>query len=77
MKQIDLDDLPPRIAQTLGQLAKDEELLLVQGGAVVGRLVVAHPAPPPNPGELLADLPAEEQVKEVLEQFSAMINDEF
>ena len=77
MKQIDLDDLPPRIAQTLGQLAKDEELLLVQGGAVVGRLVVADPAPPPGPGELLADLPAEEQVKEVLEQFSAMINDEF
>jgi hypothetical protein len=77
MKQIDLDDLPPRIAQTLGQLAKDEELLLVQGGAVVGRLVVADPAPPPAAGDLLGDLPAEEQVKEVLEQFSAMINDEF
>jgi len=77
MKQIDLDDLPPRIAQTLGQLAEGVELLLVQGGAVVGRLVVADSAPPPRGAEPLADLPAEEQVKEVLEQFSAMINDEF
>ena len=77
MKQIDLDDLPPRVAQTLGQMGEGEELVLVQGGAVVARLVVADPAAPPQPGELLADLPAEEQVKEVLEQFSAMINDEF
>jgi len=77
MKQIDLDDLPPRIAQILSQLAKGEELLLVQGGAVVGRLAVAEGAAPPAPDELLADLPAEAQVKEVLEQFSAMINDEF
>jgi antitoxin (DNA-binding transcriptional repressor) of toxin-antitoxin stability system len=77
MKQIDLDDLPPRIAQTLGGLAQGEELLLVQGGAVVGRLVVADPAPPPPEGDLLADLAPEERVKEVLEQFSAMINDEF
>jgi antitoxin (DNA-binding transcriptional repressor) of toxin-antitoxin stability system len=77
VKQIDLDDLPPRIAQTLGALAEGEELLLVQGGAVVARLVVADPAPPPRAGELLADLPPDEQVKEVLEQFSAMINDEF
>ena len=77
MKQIDLDDLPPRVAQTLGQLADGEELLLVQGGAVVSRLVVAGAAPPPAPDELLSELPPEEQVKEVLEQFSAMINDEF
>lgn len=77
MKQIDLDDLPPRIAQILGQLAEGEELLLVQGGAVVGRLAVADPVSPPAPDELLGDLPPEEQLKEVLEQFSAMINDEF
>ena len=77
MKQIDLDDIPPRIAQTLSALAEGEELLLVQGGAVVGRLVVAEPAKPAPPDQLLADLPPEEQVKEVLEQFSAMINDEF
>ena len=77
MKQIDLDDLPPRVAQTLAQLAEGEPLLLVQGGAVVGRVVSETAVPPPPEGELLADLPPEEQVKEVLEQFSAMINDEF
>jgi len=76
MKQIDLDDLPPRIAQTLAALAEGEELVLAQGGAVVARLVVAQPAAP-APGEPLADLAPEEQVKEVLEHFSAMINDEF
>jgi len=77
MKQIDLDDLPPRIAQLLGALGEGEELLLVQGGGVIARLVVADPAKPAAPDELLVDLPPEEQVKEVLEQFSAMINDEF
>jgi antitoxin (DNA-binding transcriptional repressor) of toxin-antitoxin stability system len=77
LKQIDLDDLPPRIAQTLASLAEGEELVLAQGGAVVARLVVADPVPPPSPSELLADLTPEEQAKEVLEQFSAMINDEF
>jgi hypothetical protein len=44
---------------------------------VVARLTVADPAVPPAPDQLLADLAPEEQVKEVLEQFSAMINDEF
>lgn len=78
MKQIDLDDLPPRVAQTLESLAEGEELVLARGGAVAARLVVAQPAAPtPGPGETLGDLAPEEQVKEVLEQFSAMINDEF
>ena len=76
MKQIDLDDLPPRIAQALASLAEGEELVLVQGGAVVARLTVSEPAPP-APTETLADLSPDEQVHEVLEQFSAMINDEF
>jgi len=76
MKQIDLDDLPPRIAQTLASLAEGEELVLVQGGAVVARLAVADAAAP-RAAEPLTDLPPEEQMKEVLEQFSAMINDEF
>ena len=49
MKQIDLDDLPPRIAQTLAALAQGEELVLAQGGAVVARLVVADPVAPPAP----------------------------
>jgi antitoxin (DNA-binding transcriptional repressor) of toxin-antitoxin stability system len=77
MKQVDLDDLPPRVAQILASLAEGEELVLAQGGAVVARLTVAQPAPPPPPGELLSDLTPEEQAAEVLEQFSAMINDEF
>jgi antitoxin (DNA-binding transcriptional repressor) of toxin-antitoxin stability system len=77
LKQIDLDDLPPRIAQTFAALAEGEELVLAQNGAVVARLVVADPAPPPAPDQLLGDLAPEEQVKEVLEHFSAMINDEF
>jgi len=77
MKQIDLDDLPPRIAQTLASLADGEELVLAQGGAVVARLVVAEPAAPPAQGQLPGDLSPEEQVTEVLEHFSAMINDEF
>ena len=76
MKQIDLDDLPPRIAQVLAALAEGEELVLAQGGAVVARLVVADPLPP-APEAPLTDLTPEEQVKEVLDHFSAMINDEF
>jgi len=76
LKQIDLDDLPPRIAQTLASLAEGEELVLAQGGAVVARLTVAQPVAP-EAAEPLGDLPPEQQVKEVLEQFSAMINDEF
>jgi antitoxin (DNA-binding transcriptional repressor) of toxin-antitoxin stability system len=77
LKQIDLDDLPPRIAQTLASLTDGEELVLAQGGAVVARLTVADPVAPPPPAELLGDLTPEEQAKEVLEHFSAMINDEF
>jgi len=77
MKQIDLDDLPPRIAQTLASLAEGEELVLARGGAVVARLVVADPVAPAAPDVLPGDLAPEEQVKEVLEHFRAMINDEF
>ena len=77
MKQIDLDDLPPRVAQTLASLAEGEELVLAQGGAVVARLVVSDPAPPPAPGELLSDISPEQRVSEVLGHFNSMINDEF
>jgi antitoxin (DNA-binding transcriptional repressor) of toxin-antitoxin stability system len=74
MTRIDLDDLPPRVAKTLATLASGEELLLVQGGALVARLTVAAAAPPPDP---LAELPPEEAMVEVMEQFKAMIDDEF
>ena len=75
MKQIDLDDLPPRAAKVLAGLAADEELALVRGGLVVGRLkAVAAPSPTVEPAH---DLPDEERLKEVMEQFNAMIHDEF
>ena len=76
MKQIDLDDLPPRIAQTLASLAEGEELVLAQGGVVVARLTVAG-AVPIAPGEAVTDLPPEDAMKEVMEHFSSMIQDEF
>ena len=75
MKQIDLDDLPPRVAQILSRLEAGEELVLVQGGGLVARLTVdSPPAPVADP---LADLPPEEAMVEVMEQFKAMMEDEF
>jgi antitoxin (DNA-binding transcriptional repressor) of toxin-antitoxin stability system len=74
MKQIDLDDLPPRVAHILAALEEGEELVLAQGGVVVARLR-AETAPAPI--EPSAELPAEDRMKEVMEHFKAMIDDEF
>ena len=71
MITIDLDDLPPRIAKRLAGLEEGEDLILVQGGAVMARLRLAA-EPPPTP----SDEPALSQ-EEVLEHFNAMIHDEF
>jgi hypothetical protein len=74
MKQIDLDDLPPRVAAILAELAGEDELVIVQGGLVVARLkvaektAVAEVGDEPSPGE---------SMKEVLDHFNAMIHDEF
>ncbi|MGA0602706.1 type II toxin-antitoxin system Phd/YefM family antitoxin [Caulobacter sp. KR2-114] len=76
MPQIDLDDLPPRVARLLAELAAGEELVLAQGGLVVARLTVQDSAPTP-PADGLAALPPEEQMAEVMSQFNAMIHDEF
>ena len=76
MKQIDLDDLPPKAAALLTSLAEGEELVLVQHGGVVVRLTVAEPAAP-EPSETLAELPANERMEEIMSQFSAAIHDEF
>jgi antitoxin (DNA-binding transcriptional repressor) of toxin-antitoxin stability system len=74
MKRLDLDDLPPKLAQLLTSLEDGEELLLVQGGAVAGRLTggapvaeAVEPEPPSN----------EERAKEIFEQFRSMMEDEF
>jgi antitoxin (DNA-binding transcriptional repressor) of toxin-antitoxin stability system len=74
MKQIDLDDLPPRVAQILRTLDAGEELVLVQSGALVARLAVAAAATAPDPA---ADLPPEEAMAEVMEHFKTMIEEEF
>jgi antitoxin (DNA-binding transcriptional repressor) of toxin-antitoxin stability system len=74
MTQIDLDDLPPRVARALADMASGDELVLVRGGVLVSRLVVAAATPPTNPS---IDLPPEEAMAEVMEQFKAMMEDEF
>jgi hypothetical protein len=72
MKQIDLDDLPPRVAEVFAGLGGDDELTLVKGGLVVARLRLAE-----KPAPAAEALPSEETMKEVMEHFNAMIHDEF
>ena len=74
MQRLDLDDLPPRIARELAELAEGEELVLVQNGLVVRRLTAgatASEAAQPEP-------PADEAgAAEILEEFRSMMEDEF
>ena len=74
MKRLDLDDLPPKLAQLLSGLEAGEELLLVQGGAVAGRLTGGGPTAQ-APEE--ADPPTNERASEIFEQFRSMMEDEF
>jgi antitoxin (DNA-binding transcriptional repressor) of toxin-antitoxin stability system len=76
MKRIDLDDLPPKLAALLVGAEAGEEVVLVQGGAVVGRLTGGAAGPAP---ETQADpnQTADERAKEIFEQFRASIEDEF
>lgn len=72
MKSLDLDDLPPRLAQLLTSLEAGEELVLVQNGVVVSRLTgLPAPAPEPEPP------PSQERAAEIFEQFRSMMEDEF
>ena len=74
MKRLDLDDLPPKLAALLTGAKAGEEILLVQGGAVVGRLMAgAAEAPQAAQGEPAAPPDA----KEIFEQFRSMMEDEF
>jgi antitoxin (DNA-binding transcriptional repressor) of toxin-antitoxin stability system len=74
MARLDLDELPPKIAAQLAALEAGEVLVLVQHGAVVGRLT-AGPAEPAASAE--PALPPEQEMKEVFENFRASIEDEF
>jgi hypothetical protein len=76
MTRLDLDDLPPKIAAQLSGLAEGEELILVQGGAVVGRLTAgAGPSlKPPSPEP---EVVPEDRAKEIFELFRSSVEDEF
>ena len=76
MKRIDLDDLPPKLAALLAGAEDGEEVLLVQNGAVVGRLTGGVRTPVDAPSAE-PELPPEENAKEIFEQFRASIEDEF
>jgi len=74
MKRIDLDDLPPKIAALLAEAEAGEEVLLVQAGAVVGRLTAGGSETPAEP-EVLAD--PDQRAKEIFELFRSSVEDEF
>ncbi len=77
MARLDLDDLPPRVAALLTDLPAGEELLLVQHGAVVGRLIAPDaPEPEESPDEDDAARP-DQKLREVFETFRSSIEDEF
>jgi antitoxin (DNA-binding transcriptional repressor) of toxin-antitoxin stability system len=81
MKQLDLDDLPPRAAQLLAGLEAGETLTLVQNGLVVGRLEGA--APPEAQAGAAEDAetgpaPAgEARAAEIFEHFRSLMEDDF
>ncbi|MBA4795425.1 MAG: hypothetical protein H2041_17330 [Phenylobacterium sp.] len=75
MKRLDLDDLPPKIAHLLASVEEDEELILVQGGALVARLrggapIPVQPAQEPEPYN-------NERAAEIFEQFRNAIEEDF
>jgi antitoxin (DNA-binding transcriptional repressor) of toxin-antitoxin stability system len=73
MKRIDLDDLPPKLAQLLVGLEEGEEVLLVQNGGVAGRLVGGTPPAPTTP----EPAPSDERAAEIFENFRAAMEDDF
>ncbi len=76
MKRIDLDDLPPKLAALLAGADPGEEVLLVRGGVVVGRLTGgAGEAATGVQAEF--ELAPEENAKEIFEQFRSAMEDEF
>ena len=76
MTRIDLDDLPPKIAALLAAAPEGEEVVLVRGGVVVGRLVAGAPQPQPA-GHADPEQPSEDRAKEIFELFRSSVEDEF
>ena len=74
MKRIDLDDLPPKLAQVLLGVDPGEEVLLVRNGAVVGRLAGGEAVAADTPD---AEAPSHERAAEIFENFRAAVEDEF
>ena len=74
MARLDLDDLPPRIAALLTDLPAGEEILLVQHGAVVGRLTASAPSEAVEPDP---EVEPDQRMREVFENFRASVEDEF
>jgi hypothetical protein len=77
MKRLDLDDLPPKLAAVLAGAAEGEEVLLVRGGVVVGRLTAGAAEPGVALSQADPDQPADERAKEIFEVFRSSIEDEF
>lgn len=81
MKQLDLDDLPPKVAQILAGMVAGETLALVRDGLVVGRLTgtVAEEAPHAMGGETVAGASpvGEARAAEIFEQFRSLMEDDF
>jgi antitoxin (DNA-binding transcriptional repressor) of toxin-antitoxin stability system len=75
MKRIDLDDLPPKVAQQLTGAEEGEEVLLVQNGLVVGRLVGGAPEAAEEPEA--EEVEPEMRTREVFEQFRSLMEDDF
>jgi len=73
MKRIDLDDLPPKLAALLTSVEPGEEVLLVQNGAVAGRLTGGVP----EAAAADAAPTSEAEAKEIFEQFRSIMEDEF
>jgi antitoxin (DNA-binding transcriptional repressor) of toxin-antitoxin stability system len=74
MIRIDLDDLPPKLAQLLTGAEAGEEIVLVQGGLVAARLVAQ---PPPETPEEPPPLTDDQRAAEIFEQFRSQMEDEF
>jgi antitoxin (DNA-binding transcriptional repressor) of toxin-antitoxin stability system len=74
MKRIDLDDLPPKVADVLQAVAPGEEVVLVKDGLVFARLVGGAPEAAPEPE---AEEPSNEKAREIFEQFRSLMEDDF